>query len=78
VGPRAVLDTVSNRKIPSPRRESKPYHPIVHPVASRYTDWAIPAVVACFVLYLKTFYQLYTFLSIERDYSVCARKPDGF
>jgi len=37
VGPSTDLDMVSNRKIPSPRRESKPDHPIFHPVASRYT-----------------------------------------
>jgi hypothetical protein len=34
VGPRAVLDTVVKRKIPSPRRESKPRTPIVQSVAS--------------------------------------------
>jgi hypothetical protein len=33
VGPRAVLDTVVERKIPSPRRESNPRIPIVQPVA---------------------------------------------
>jgi hypothetical protein len=38
VGPRAGLNTVSKIKIPSPRRESKPDHPIVQRVASRYTD----------------------------------------
>jgi hypothetical protein len=38
VGPRIFLETVSNRKIPSPRRESNPDHPIVQPVASRYTE----------------------------------------
>jgi hypothetical protein len=43
VGPRAVLDAVVKRKIPSPRRESKPRTPIVQPVAQRYTDWAITA-----------------------------------
>jgi hypothetical protein len=43
VGPRAGLDAVSKRKIPSLRRESNPYHPIVQPVASRYTNWVIPA-----------------------------------
>jgi hypothetical protein len=37
VGPRAVLDAVVNRKIPSPRRESNPDHPIVQPVSSLYT-----------------------------------------
>jgi hypothetical protein len=40
VGPRDGLDAVARRKIPSPRRESNPCHPIVQPVASRYTDWA--------------------------------------
>jgi hypothetical protein len=29
VGPRAVLDTVVKRKLPSPRRESNPRTPIV-------------------------------------------------
>jgi hypothetical protein len=38
VGPRAVLDAVVKRKIPSPRRESNPRAPIVQPVAQRYTD----------------------------------------
>jgi hypothetical protein len=33
VGPRAVLDAVVERKIPSPRRESNPRTPIVQPVA---------------------------------------------
>jgi hypothetical protein len=42
VGPRAVL---VRRKIPSPRRESKPRTPIVQPVAQRYTDWAITALM---------------------------------
>jgi hypothetical protein len=44
VGPRACLDTVSMRKIPSPRRDVNPDHPIVQPVVSRYTDWAITAL----------------------------------
>jgi hypothetical protein len=38
VDPRAVLDTVVKRKIPSPRRESNPRTQIVQPVAQRYTD----------------------------------------
>jgi hypothetical protein len=38
VSPRAVLDAVVKRKIPSPRRESNPRTPIVHPVVQRYTD----------------------------------------
>jgi hypothetical protein len=33
VGPRPGLDTVSKIKIPSPRRESNPHHPLVQPVA---------------------------------------------
>jgi hypothetical protein len=37
VGPRAVLDAVVKRKIPSPRRESNPGTSIVQPVAQRYT-----------------------------------------
>jgi hypothetical protein len=38
VGPRAVLDVVVKRKIPSPHRESNPRTPIVRPVAQRYTN----------------------------------------
>jgi hypothetical protein len=38
VGPRAVLDAVEKRKIPSPRRESNPRTLIVQPVAQHYTD----------------------------------------
>jgi hypothetical protein len=38
VGPRAVLDAVVKRKIPSPRRESNSRTPIGQPVAQRYTD----------------------------------------
>jgi hypothetical protein len=38
MGPRAVLDTVVKRKIPSPRQESNPRTPIVQPVAQFYTD----------------------------------------
>jgi hypothetical protein len=37
VGPGAVLDAVAKRKIPNPRRESKPETPIVQPVGQRYT-----------------------------------------
>jgi hypothetical protein len=36
VDPRAGLDMLSKRKIPSPRQESKLDHPTVQPVASRY------------------------------------------
>jgi hypothetical protein len=38
VGPRAVLDAVVKRKIPSPHWESNPRTPIFQPVAQRYTD----------------------------------------
>jgi hypothetical protein len=38
VDPRAVLDVVVKRKIPSLRRESNLRTPIVQPVAQRYTD----------------------------------------
>jgi hypothetical protein len=38
VGPRAVLDVVVKRKIPSPHRESNPRTLIVQTVAQRYTD----------------------------------------
>jgi hypothetical protein len=37
VGPRAVLDMVVKRKIPSPHQESNPRTPIVWPVAQSYT-----------------------------------------
>jgi hypothetical protein len=33
VGPRAILDAVVKRKIPSTRRESNPRTPIVQPIA---------------------------------------------
>jgi hypothetical protein len=46
VGPRAGLDTVSRRKFPSPRQDSNPDPPIVQSVVSRYTDWAIPALLS--------------------------------
>jgi hypothetical protein len=45
VSPRAVLDAMVKRKIPSPRRESNPRTPILQPVAQRYTDWAITALI---------------------------------
>jgi hypothetical protein len=38
VGPRAVLDTIVKRIIPSLRRESNPRNPIVQPVAQTL-DW---------------------------------------
>jgi hypothetical protein len=44
VGPRAVLDAVVKRKIPSSLRELNLRTPIVQPVAQHYTDWAITAL----------------------------------
>jgi hypothetical protein len=51
MGLRAVLVAVAKRKIPSPRRESNPRTPIVQPVAQRYTDWAITALLYSFALH---------------------------
>jgi hypothetical protein len=42
---RAVLDAVVKRKNPSTRQETNPRNPIVQPVAQRYTDWAITALL---------------------------------
>jgi hypothetical protein len=39
VHPRAVLDAVVKRKVPSSRRESNPRIPIVQPVAQRYVNF---------------------------------------
>jgi hypothetical protein len=38
VGPRAILDMMVKKKIPSTRRELKPRTPIVLPVSQHYTD----------------------------------------
>jgi hypothetical protein len=38
MGPRAVLDAVVKRKVPSPHWESNPRNPIVQPVAQPYID----------------------------------------
>jgi hypothetical protein len=38
VGPRAVLNAMVKREIPSPCRKSNPRTPIVQPIAQRYTD----------------------------------------
>jgi hypothetical protein len=50
VGTRVGLDTVSKRKIPSPYWELNSDHPIVQPIASCYTDWAIPALVQILIV----------------------------
>jgi hypothetical protein len=46
VDPRAVLDAVVKRKIPSPHRESNPRTPIVQPVAQRYTDCNMATLIS--------------------------------
>jgi hypothetical protein len=51
VGPRAILDVVVKRKIPSPRQESNPRTPIVQSLAQRYTDWVITALCATVKVY---------------------------
>jgi hypothetical protein len=68
VGPRAVLDAVVKRKIPSPRRESKPRTPIVQPVAQRYTDWetSISEDLASFTLKMEVAWSSQTFSSYHR------------
>jgi hypothetical protein len=58
VGPRAVLDAVVKRKIHSPRRESNPRTPIVQPVAQRYTDLAITALMMIMMMIIKAQYFL--------------------
>jgi hypothetical protein len=75
VGPRAVLDAVVKRKIPSPRRESNPRIPIVQPVAQRYTDWAITALLQCSLEYensanLNKKFVSYTVVTLNVDHSL--------
>jgi len=41
VGPRASLDMVVKRKIPSPQWEMNPRTPIFQPIAQCYIDWAV-------------------------------------
>jgi hypothetical protein len=69
VGPRTGLDMVAKCKIPSPLQDSNPIHPIVQPVVSRYTDWAMSALLLYLAAgekcLLKTFrknYMLFTAL----------------
>jgi hypothetical protein len=52
VGPRAVLDAVVERKIPSPRRESKPRTLIVQPIAQRYTTELSQLWIYAYFLYV--------------------------
>jgi hypothetical protein len=64
VGPRAVLDAVVKRKIPSPCRESNSRTPVVQPVAQRYTDWAIMALLNFHREWKKLFRLLFTMVLV--------------
>jgi hypothetical protein len=68
VGSRAILDAVVKRKISSSRRESNPRTPIVKPVAQRYTDWAITALIPVLYAAINQFEGLPAISS--RDYFV--------
>jgi hypothetical protein len=57
-GPRAILDAVVKKKIPSSCRETNPRTPIVQPVAQRYTDWAITALEVVFTVSIFSRYLL--------------------
>jgi hypothetical protein len=48
-GPQSRYGHMPKSKIPSPRRESNRRIPVVQPVVSRYTDWAIPALTPVYV-----------------------------
>jgi hypothetical protein len=44
IGPRAILDAVVKRKIPSPHTKSNPRTLIIQSIAQHYTDWDITAI----------------------------------
>jgi hypothetical protein len=46
VGPRAGMDNVEKRKFLTPQGTQNSDPSVVQPAASRYTDYAIPALVA--------------------------------
>jgi hypothetical protein len=75
VGPRAVLEAVVKRNLPSPHRESNHSTPIAQPVASRYTDWAITnikaytTIVLPFVLYVCKIWSL----TLSEVHRLCLR-----
>jgi hypothetical protein len=60
VGPRALLDAVVKRKIPSPRRESNPKTPIGQPVAkSLYRlSYRSSCIWSCFFVILQLPFRL--------------------
>jgi hypothetical protein len=67
MGRRAVLDAVVKRKIPSPRRESKPRTPTVQPVTHCYIDWAITALPARSIRSQKALLWLKFFVRMPYD-----------
>jgi hypothetical protein len=76
VGPRAILDAVVKRKIPSPRRESNPSTPTVQPVSQRYTDRAITALRIHYVTILNAHYtELKQWLNIPHNIKRKIRPP---
>jgi hypothetical protein len=62
---------VSKRQISSPRRESNTDHPIIQPVASRYTDWAIAALQDFFNSSKKKKNNQYQILQCTQEVSEC-------
>jgi hypothetical protein len=66
VGPRAVLDAVVKRKIPSPRRELNPRTPIVQPVAQR----SIPTLRENNESYKKIIRENFSLVLKSKRYSV--------
>jgi hypothetical protein len=65
VGPRAILNAVVKKKIPSPCRESNSRTPIVQPIAQCYTDWAIMALLTC---------KVKVNVKVKRYISLCSTK----
>jgi hypothetical protein len=55
VGPRAVLDAVVKRNIPSPFRESNPRTLIVQTIVKGYTDRVITALKAAIFIDLNSY-----------------------
>jgi hypothetical protein len=45
-GPRASLDTMVKRNVPSPHRESNPRTPTIQTIAQHYTNWAIMILIS--------------------------------
>jgi hypothetical protein len=65
--PRAVLDAVVKRKIPSPCRESNPRTPIVQPVAQliKIINTCIRDVTTCTSVKMSVLKYLFTSLRLE-------------